>query len=101
MESPHKEFENFDIAILPTRHSILEKKLDYLQCQLDYLVYAYQMAYESLQITICRLVDVTRRHVSILVLRGDKLRYETRLADMEEEVFQMMQTVRDMRNECK
>ena len=60
------------------------------------------MASENLQMTIRGLADASHRHrIGILALRADKLRFETELADMEEEVFRMMQKVREMREDCK
>jgi hypothetical protein len=102
MDSSPQPFPQFVIQKLQTRQCFLEKKLEHLQRQLDHRINAYQITSGILQGTINMLANSSHhRHINTPVLRGNKLIYEMLLADMEEEVFQMMQTVRDMRKECK
>ena len=88
MDSSPKNYDGLDLRSLWGHQKLLEKKLGHLQSQLEYRIFNHRMASENLQMTIRGLADASRRHrIGILALRTDKLRFETDLAGMEEEVI--------------
>ncbi|KAL2045554.1 hypothetical protein N7G274_001982 [Stereocaulon virgatum] len=98
MDSSPQLFPQFVVEKLQTRQCFLGKQVERLQRQLDHRINAYQMTSEILQSTINMLANSSHlRRNNIPVLRGNKLFYEMLLAAMEKEVFQMMQTMRGMR----
>ena len=102
MDSSPKNYDGLDLRSLRGHQKLLEKKLGHLQSQLEYRIFNHRMASEKLQMTIRGLAEASHPHlIEILALRTDKLRFETELADMEEEVFRMMQKVREMCDDCK
>ena len=98
MNSSTKNYDGLDFRSLRGRPKFLEKKFGHLQSQLEYRIFNHGTVSENLQMTIRGLSH--RHRIGILALRADRLRFGTELADMEE-VFRMMQKVREMREDCK